>query len=76
MAEKKNHWTSPRKDGKWESKTEGASRPSRVFDTQSDAWKYSKQRARADKVAARLQNRKGQIRERNTYGNDPYPPKG
>ena len=75
MPNKKNHWTSPRDDGRWDSKREGASK-GRVFDTQAQAWEHAKQQARDNKGEAFLQNRKGQIRERNTYGNDPFPPKG
>ena len=76
MPNKDNFWTSPREDGRWESQREGSQRPSRVFDTQREAWDYSRDRARTNGGEAYLQGRDGQIRERNTYGKDPYPPKG
>ncbi|MEQ8341480.1 MAG: DUF2188 domain-containing protein [Marinovum algicola] len=76
MADKDNFWTSPRKDGRWEAQREGSQRASRVFDTQREAWDYSRDRARNTGGEALLQGRNGQIRERNTYGRDPYPPKG
>ena len=76
MANNDNYWTSPRDDGRWESQREGSQRPSRVFDTQREAWDHSRVRARDTGGEAFLQGRNGQIRERNTYGNDPYPPKG
>lgn len=75
MPNDKNRWTSPRPDGQWESKREGATK-GRVFDTQAKAWEHTKEQARKDKGEAFLQNRQGQIRERNTYGHDPRETKG
>ncbi|WP_296763955.1 DUF2188 domain-containing protein [Sediminimonas sp.] len=76
MTKKENYWTSPRADGRWASQREGSQRPSRVFDTQRESWEYSQDRARDTGGEAILQGRGGQIRERNTYGRDPFPPKG
>ena len=76
MPNKKNYWTQQRPDGKWESKREGATRASKVTDVQADAWSHSKQKAKEAKGEAFLKGRNGKIRERNTYGNDPHPPKG
>lgn len=76
MPNDKNHWTHPRQDGRWGSKREGNQRDSAVFDTQAEAWKHSKEQARQDGGEAYLQNRQGQIRERNTYGHDPRETKG
>lgn len=71
MPNPKNFWTQQRQDGKWESKREGADRPSKVTDTQAEAWKYSKEQAKDEGGEAFLKGRDGLIRERNTYGNDP-----
>lgn len=76
MPDKKNYWTQQRPDGKWESKREGADRATKVTDTQAEAWSHSKQRAAEIKGEALLKGRDGKIRERNTYGKGPYPPKG
>lgn len=76
MTDDKNYWTQKRADGKWEAKKEGADRASKVTDTQAEAWKYAKDKARDGKGEAFLKGRDGKIRERNTYGNDPHPPKG
>jgi hypothetical protein len=76
MPDEKNYWTQQRPDGKWKSKREGADRASKVADTQAEAWKNSKQRAAETKYEALLKGRDRKIRKRNTYGNDPYPPKG
>jgi len=76
MSNEDNYWTQQRPDGKWESKREGAQRASKVTDTQAEAWSHSKDKARAAEAEAFLKGRDGKIRERNTYGNDPHPPKG
>jgi len=76
MPDPKNFWTQQRQDGTWETKQEGASRASRVFDTQADSWDYTKDRARNAGGEAFLKGRDNRIRERNSYGNDPYPPEG
>ena len=76
MPDKKNAWTQQRPDGKWESKREGADRASKVTDTQAEAWAHSKQQTTETKGEALLKGRDGNIRERHTYGKDPYRPKG
>lgn len=76
MADDNNYWAQKREDGKWEAKREGASRASKVTDTQAEAWAYSKEKAKETGSEAFLKGRDGKIRERNTYGKDPHPPKG
>ncbi len=76
MPDRKDFRTQQRSDQKWETKQEGASRASKVFDTQADAWEYTKDRARSSQGEAYLKGQNGQIRERNTYGNDPKKSKG
>ncbi len=76
MAGHKDYWTQKREDGKWESKREGASRASKVTATQAESWAYSKEKAKETGGEAFLKRRDGKIRGRNTYGKDPYPPKG
>tara|TARA_R110002124_G_scaffold287144_1_gene470717 strand:- start:1054 stop:1281 length:228 start_codon:yes stop_codon:yes gene_type:complete len=75
MATSKNYWTTKHADG-WAVKREGASRASSVHETQADAWKETRRLARGSEGEAFLQAQNGQIRTRNTYGKDPYPPKG
>lgn len=73
MAKNSRHVV-PRQDG-WAVKKSGASRASKVFDTQSDAIKYAKGQAQKDSAELYVHRRDGTIRERNSYGNDPNPPK-
>lgn len=74
MAKKNSSHVVPRDSG-WAVKKEGASRASKVFDTQDDAIKYAREQARKDKSELYVHKRDGTIRERNSYGHDPNPPK-
>jgi len=71
-----DYFTKRQPSGKWASKAAGASRASRVFDTQSQAWNHTKDLARKSGGEAFLCNRAGQFRERNTYGHAPRNIKG
>ena len=70
-----NYWTSKRENG-WAVKKEGASRASSLHDTQAGAWNEARRLARGSGGEALLQGQDGKIRARNSYGYDPYPPKG
>jgi hypothetical protein len=64
----------PRGD-RWAVEREGAERASSLHDTQAEAEKAGRPLARADQTEFYLHGRNGQIRERDSYGNDPNPPK-
>lgn len=74
MAREGQHVT-PR-GSKWSVRKAGASRASGVFDTQKEAVKEARKLARNQKTELYIHGRDGRIRERDSYGNDPYPPKG
>ncbi len=74
MANKGVHVT-PR-DGRWAVEREGSQRASSLHDTQADAEAAGRATARREEVEFYLHGRDGQIRERDSYGNDPYPPRG
>lgn len=76
MANDKNYWTSQREDGQWAVQKEGGERASSLHKTQAEAWEAAKQNARQTGGEAFLKGRDGKIRERNTYGTDPHPPRG
>jgi transcriptional regulator with XRE-family HTH domain len=77
MADKpKNVHTVPRESGGWATKVDGASRASATFDTKAEAVAAGRERARNDRVEHLIHNKDGRISERNSYGNDPYPPRG
>lgn len=54
----------------------GAERASRLFPTQQEAIEQARAQARRDGTELYIHGRDGRIRERNSYGRDPLPPKG
>lgn len=71
----KDYWATRHPNG-WQVKGAGNERATSVHGTQQEAWEEAKERARESEGEAFLQNRHGQIRERNTYGHDPESSKG
>jgi len=61
---------------KWSVRKAGASRASGTFVTQEEAISKAKDLARSQGTELYIHGRDGRIRERNSYGRDPYPPKG
>jgi len=72
---KANVHTVPHEEG-WANRREGAKRASRVFKTKAEAEAAGRRTASREKVEHLIQNRDGQIAERNSYGNDPARIKG
>jgi Uncharacterized protein conserved in bacteria (DUF2188) len=60
---------------RWDVKREGSQRASSLHDTQAAAERVGRPLARADKTEFYLHGRDGRIREKDSYGNDPNPPK-
>lgn len=65
----------PSKAG-WSVRKAGASKASGTYSTQSEAIRRATEIAKNQKTEVYVHGRDGRIRERNSYGNDPYPPKG
>ncbi len=63
-------------DGGWANRREGADRVSRTFDTKREAQEAGRKTTRHDHTEHVIHNKDGAIGEKNSYGNDPYPPKG
>jgi len=61
---------------KWAVEREGAQRASSLHDTQAEAIGRGRPTARTDQTEFLIHNREGEIRSRDSYGDDPYPPKG
>lgn len=76
MPNPKNYWCSEHTDGWWYVQQEGAAGYISKHQTQAPAWEETKRLARASKGEAFLKGKDGKIRERNSYGDDPYPPRG
>lgn len=71
----KNQHVVPHKDG-FAVKGAGNERATRVVPTQKEAIPIAKEIAKNQGSEMFIHRPNGQIRERNTYGKDPYPPKG
>jgi uncharacterized protein DUF2188 len=63
-------------EDRWANEREGASRASAVFDTQEEAIEDAKRTAQRENLEHVIHGRDGEIRERSSYGNDPFPPRG
>lgn len=62
--------------GKWAVRRAGAQKASGVYPTQAEAIESAKKIAARQKTELYIHGRDGRIRERSTYGRDPFPPKG
>lgn len=71
---KKNYHSVPW-EGDWAVKKEGVEKPLSVHHTQSRAEEKTHQLAKAAEVEAVYHNRQGQIKDKDSFGNDPYPPR-
>lgn len=71
----KNQHVVPHVDG-WAVRGERNDRASSVHDTQAQAIEAARQTAIRQGSEMLVHGRDGQIRERNSYGHDPFPPKG
>ncbi|QXE03186.1 DUF2188 domain-containing protein [Terribacillus sp. DMT04] len=71
-----NYHTTPDGNGNWQVKKEGAKRASAHFDTQKEAMSYGKEAAKKGEGEHFIHGKDGKIRERDSYGNDPFPPRG
>lgn len=74
MANRKNVHIVQRDNG-WATMREGGQRASQVFDTQARAIEAGRQMARQGQGELLIHGQDGRIRSRDSYGNDPYPPK-
>lgn len=61
---------------KWAVKVEGQKTPVSTHRTQADAIQAGKPIAQQNRAEEVIHRPNGQIRDSNSYGNDPYPPKG
>jgi hypothetical protein len=74
MANRAVH-TVPHPDG-WANKREGADRASGVFPTKSEAEQAGREIARNSGTEHVIHRQDGTIGEKNSYGRDPFPPRG
>lgn len=61
---------------KWSVRRAGSSRATATYATQQEAVRVAKDLAKSQKTELYVHGKDGRIRERNSYGIDPHPPKG
>jgi uncharacterized protein YdaT len=66
----------PRQDGGWGVKRSNSERASHVTATKADAVKIAREISKNQGAEMLVHNKDGKIGYRNSYGNDPFPPKG
>lgn len=71
-----NHHVTPHPEGGWQVKREGGNRAIVRTSTQREAIDIGRSISRNQGTELFIHGRNGQIRERDTHGHDPYPPKG
>lgn len=76
MSTSKNQHVTPHKDGGWQVKGAGNSRATVRTETQSAAIKIAREIAINNNSEVVIHGQNGRIREKNSYGNDPFPPRG
>jgi uncharacterized protein (UPF0262 family) len=71
---KKNQWVIKYRNI-WAVKGEGNTKVTKITKTQKEAIDIAREIAKNQKSELIIQNTEGKIRSKDSYGNDPYPPK-
>ena len=66
--------TTPNAEGGWDNQKEGQKIDH--YGTKAEAVEAGRKEAKKDEVEHIIHNRDGKISESNSYGSDPFPPKG
>lgn len=72
----KNQHVTPHPDGGWQVKGAGNQRATVRTDTQREAVQIAREIAKNQQSEMIIHGENGRIREKNSYGNDPFPPRG
>jgi hypothetical protein len=75
MSKKPNHHVVPH-NGEWAVRREGSERVSRTYPTQREAIDGGRNISRNQNTELVIHRPNGQIRDKDSHGNDPYPPQG
>ena len=63
------------REGQWAVKKEGNQRASSIHRTQRDAIDVAREAAKEEKSELVIHRPNGQIRDKDSFGNDPFPPR-
>jgi hypothetical protein len=72
---KRDQHVAPNPKGGWSVRSSGAARASRVFSDQGEAVRHGRDIAKREKTELFIHGRDGTVRERDSYANDPDPPR-
>jgi len=72
---KKDVTVGPTEDDRWSVKRRGNDRASSIHGTQSEAIKVGKRFAEEERSDLIIKGKDGRVRSKDSYGNDPNPPK-
>ena len=75
MTRKRSQHVVPTKGG-WAVKRAGSPKATKVFATQQEAIERGREIAKNQQSELLIHGRDGRIREKNSYGRDPFPPEG
>jgi len=75
MSQKKNQHVVPTEDGMWGVRGEGNHRLTRKVKTQHEAIQIARRIAQRQKSEVVIHRKDGKIRDKDSYGNDPHPPR-
>jgi hypothetical protein len=74
MAKTQKHVV-PSTSGGWAVRNSNSVRASKLFPTQDAAVSYAREAAKRERTELFVHGRDGMIKERNSYGRDPLPPR-
>ena len=72
----KSHHVVPNKDGGWDIKKGGGQRSIKHYDKKSDAVSDARQISKNQNSELFIHGKDGTIQQKDSHGNDPFPPKG
>jgi hypothetical protein len=72
----KNQHVTPHPNGGWQVKGAGNAKATVRTKTQSEAISIARQISRNQEAELLIHGTNGRIREKNSHGNDPFPPRG
>ena len=75
MSKKKDIHVVPHKEKGWATKKEGSTRAGSLHGTQNEAINRAREQAKRERTEVVIHRPDGRIRDSDSYGNDPVPPK-
>ncbi len=72
----KTHHVVPSHEGGWDVKKGGAERASAHFEKKQDAVDKAREISKNQRTELKIHDQHGRIRDSDSHGHDPYPPKG